>query len=59
MRCICDECGKRLGGRSPIFRMSDTCSCTAQPARHGKIYILNDHEPTDACEQYEARKAEQ
>lgn len=58
MRCICDECGKRLGGRSPIFAISTTCSCAAQPAQHGKISVREGQEPTDACGHYEPRTAE-
>lgn len=58
MRCICDDCGKRLGGRSPIFEMGATCSCAAQPALHGKIYIARSQNPTDVCEHYEQRRAD-
>ena len=56
MRCICDDCGKRYGGRSPIFAMGATCSCTVQPAQHGKFNIREGQNPKDACEHWEPRR---
>lgn len=55
-RWICDECEKRFGGRSVIFKMGDTCCCKAQPAEHGKLAIRKGQRPEEVCEHFERKE---
>lgn len=56
MKSLCDTCGKRFGNRSVIFEMSAICSCTVQPAAHGKLEINKGQNPHDICQHWEERK---
>lgn len=53
---LCDICGKRFGKRSVIFEMGAICSCTAQPAAHGKMAIHDGQRPEDVCEHFEKKQ---